>query len=134
MGRLPRSKTDITAYLKQRYRIAGKGYCAAVIAHSFRLEINEAAIKYKSFINRPHNVVNGSYRTKSIKGYGWNDSLERRVWLHVIPFCSKKHFCVVYDATFSCFYLINAVFHCLCCISGCKTLSLRCKIWYQYQK
>ena len=77
----------------------------------------------------------GGLRTKSIKGYGWNDSLERRVWLHVVPFCSKKHFCVVYDATFCCFfYLVDAVFPLFMPYFEIKTLSLRCKIWYQYQK
>ena len=38
--------------------------------------------------------------------------------------CSKKHFCVVYDATFYCFfYLINAVFPLIVPNFEIKTLS-----------
>lgn len=41
--------------------------------------------------NRPHNVVNGSYRTKFIKGTVETTPL-KGVALHVIPFVLKKLF------------------------------------------
>ena len=59
--------------------------------------------------NRPHNVVNGSYRTKFIKGYGWNDSLEGCDYMLYL-FCFIKYFCVVYEATFCCFLLDKRCF------------------------
>ena len=42
--------------------------------------------------------------------------------------CSKKHFCVVYDATFYCFLLGKRSFSIVYAVFRDKTLSLRCKI------
>ena len=52
--------------------------------------------------NRLHNVVNGSYRTKFIKGTVETTPLKGVITCHTL--CSKKHFCVVYNATFCCFF------------------------------
>ena len=72
--------------------------------------------------NRLHNVVNGSYRTKFIKGTVETTPLNVGCDYMSYPFVLKNIFCVVYDATFCCFLLDKRSFFIDCVGFGDKNI------------